>query len=467
MVVGARRWTWIVVGSRRSAGWTEPRDPFDPGVLSKRTAVFEVSHPTGQVTLGGVWQVLMLTTLWWWCSRLRFSRAMTRGRSRWTVAAVVVWVVAECVHYARQSARFTDFDSNRFLPTTPVLVNRCRAALLRQNPQLLERVRSLGLRQTHHLGTRDALEASLSFSSRPCTTPPPHQMSMGHTKLFWRYQPLCWSVLRHLIGWFGQCWLCQRLGFTRTWHQTEDGDYAVWSKVVEGTRPIVVFPGLGPGAVIYAGLGTRLGRTMHLIEVPNIYGPGQKGYRSDRQCTAQTVFTVVSSHVPDQQLDLIAHSFGASVATMYLNEAQARPDVLRPLQQAVFCDGCSHSVDFVRSNLYPFVDTTDYGRVGTQMSRLTHRLFVTLCTQNLEFQAWSKRFMVLHDCVLWREYPNVRMLHIYGTADVLFDVPYIRSRVRDSVNDESFLFLEHAAHGDSLFGASATFASIHQWLTPV
>jgi hypothetical protein len=82
-----------------------------------------------------------------------------------------------------------------------------------------------------------------------------------------------------------------------------------------------------------------------------------------------------------------------------------------------------------------------------------------------DFQAFGKRFYNATDGVLWREYHGVQMLHIYGTADVLLDVPFLQRRLCDSPT-ERFVFLEGVQHGGSLFGKRAheTLTTIRGWL---
>jgi hypothetical protein len=355
------------------------------------------------------------------------------------VALSLIGITAELMHYRRQARRFHLFENGRY--TTISLTDERHALneLVRKNPDLLERIQT-GFPPSKYIISQDDIDAALS-SDGPAL--PANRVSQGRSRLFWQYRPLFCSVLFHTVRRMGE-WYLQWLGFNRVFHMTTDGCYAVWSHVVPGTRPLLVFPGLGMGAIPYATLISGIKRTVYVIEVPNF---GGNAPLSDRQFTAETLCDVVDAYCPDHILDIFAHSFGTCTAATYLNESQDRHGVDMPIQHVVLCDGFVHAVDFVRSNIYPFVDDMDYGYDGRPL------LFgLKYAIRDIEFQAWSKRFHNLsHGTLCRKSYPNLRLLYIFGTSDGLYDVPYIRSHVCDSLK-EKFVFVEDGMHGDCIFG---------------
>ena len=226
---------------------------------------------------------------------------------------LAAYMFSECLHYVRQWRRFIHLDTT-LLPSKSRDVKAVVAIVLAKNPGLLQRLRTLDLRHTNHIRTPEDLNE--------CMTPwatvlrASHVLTTGGSRLRWRYIPLPLSGAKNLIRIVGELYV-KRKGFTREWHRTKDGYYAVWSKFVEGTRPIVVFPGLGLGAIPYATLATKLNRTVHMVEVPNF---GSATPLSPQPFTSETLYDIVSKYA--RAPDILAHSFGTCVATMFLNESQ-------------------------------------------------------------------------------------------------------------------------------------------------
>ena len=360
-----------------------------------------------------------------------------------------VYILAEFFHYLYQLRRFRHFDTMRE-PTNHSGGSQAMDEITRMNyGQLLHRVRGLGIRHVAHMKTHGDICAYM-LGNRHDTNYRPHVLTAGHSQLRWQYLPLAVHTTLKLVRLAGELVLFYK-GFRRKWHLTDDGYYSVWSRYVPGSRPLVVFPGLGLGAVPYVQLVSHFNRTVHLVEVPNM---GHATPYSNRQFTARTVFEVVSSYGPAP--DILAHSMGTATATNYLNEQEAHGSAPSPPQRVVMCDGFTHPMDMVRNHVYPFVDHVDHGSLlGQQLSSLLHRLFVTMGVHNLEFTAWAKRFHNIHDGILWRTYPNVHFLHVYGMHDHIYDVPYIRNNVQPLEN-ERFLFQPEGKHGDCLFDQSSS-----------
>ena len=377
----------------------------------------------------------------------------------WSVG--LLYVLLECVQYYRHSQHVARL--NRPCRHNSTQATEALAALVRKNggiQTVLWRMQEFGsVRSLKHIRTSADLERATASTASSNAPEPAHVWCIGRSRLQWAYRPMLMEGSLWCIRAIGELRMYQT-GFKRTDHPTIDGTYCVWTKRVDGTRPLLVFPGLGLGAIPYASIAASFGRTVHVVEVPN-FGPASS--RSDTHGTSHTLYTVVAAHVPDHTLDILAHSFGTAVATTYLNVVQLLSADALPVQQAVFCDGFTHSTDFVRSMLYPFVDSSDRGQhVGLHVSLLEYRIFLRFAMQKYEFATFAKRSHTLYDGTLWRAYPTVRMLHVYGTHDMLYDVPYIRSRSSDT-EMEQFLFVEQGKHGACLFGPRNVVAAIDTW----
>jgi pimeloyl-ACP methyl ester carboxylesterase len=228
-------------------------------------------------------------------------------------------------------------------------------------------------------------------------------------------------------------------GFSRTWHKTDDGYYSVWSHHISGTKPILFFPGLGLGAVPYAKFAKIFGRTVHIVEVPNI---GYSTPLSNRQATLKTLYEVVSKHVEDGT-DVFAHSFGSVMTAMYLNAIHDKP---HPQQNVVICDGFVNPCDIITTHIYPFVGLTDYSVIRKKPRRwYEFFLFVYFGIYNIEFQAWAKRFHNVYANTLWRCYPNTNINYVFSKHDILYDTEFI-------AENSDCVLLPKGGHGYSVFG---------------
>ena len=378
---------------------------------------------------------------------------------KWTLVAMV-YLVAEYRSYVRQRRRFVHFEQLR-VRMSPTERNATRDVMARLSHDLA-RLRDLDLRPHSCLRTsQNILEASkIPDDTEPRR--PAHEMTLFNTSLYWQYIPLpVWYGIC-LVRFVGEAYLRGR-GFARQWHSTPDGYYAVWSRHVPKTRPVVLFPGVGLGAVPYVEIAARLGRTVYMIEIPNL---GYSTPLSDRQCTASTLYDVITSHVACP--DILAHSMGTVMATMFLNEQRARGVSVTQQQHVVLCDGFTHLVDVPLSWVGAFMGWSDYRQVCRDKGAYVYLMWaiILVMLHNVEVQAWTKRFCFPHTSLLYHPYPNTHILHLYGSKDPLMDARYISEKHQD----ESIVLVEDGAnHGDILFHPSfrkRMWTTICAWLQP-
>ena len=245
-------------------------------------------------------------------------------------------------------------------------------------------------------------------------------------------------------------------GYTHRIHATEIGDYTVWSVVVPGSKPIVLFPGFGLGAVPYHRVLQKFGRTIHIVELPNLgfaTPPTAPGY-----LTSETLYRVVRAHVGNEPHDIVAHSLGSSPAAFYVNHQhtlQTTPEN----QTAVICDGFVCPVDAPLSHLYPFVDRHMYRDVTrTHVAPVPWRTFsgfLWAVVHDLDVTIFTKRVHNLYDGTLWREDYRTKIRYVFSERDLLYDVPFLRETVSRSdvdVDQNHFLFVPKTRHGGCLFG---------------
>jgi pimeloyl-ACP methyl ester carboxylesterase len=208
---------------------------------------------------------------------------------------------------------------------------------------------------------------------------------------------------------------------------------------VNGTKPLLFFPGLGMGAVIYGKFAKSLGRTVHIVEVPNI---GYSTPLSNSQVTAKTLYDVVSKHV-DDGTDIFAHSFGSATTAMYLNMIRDKP---HPTHNVVVCDGFIEMTDIVISQRYSFMDLSDYHSLRKKPKSWFYYWFIIdYVMHGLEFQAWAKRYHNIYTDILWSDYPNTNIHYVYSKYDILYDTEYI-------AENSDCTLLPKGGHGYSVFG---------------
>jgi pimeloyl-ACP methyl ester carboxylesterase len=351
----------------------------------------------------------------------------------------LVFGFAELVHQFFYWRRFTHFNNLRISNgESNDGFQTMIGALLDKNPNLFQR---LGLyAQTSHILNEDDLRDALTthYEERPV-----NKLQVGCSKLYWRYNPLMLELFMKSIRQIGNLYVRRILGYSRDWHLTSDGYYSVWTHTVKGTKPLLFFPGLGLGAILYAKFAKSLGRTVHIVEVPNI---GYSTPLSDSQVTAKTLYGVVSKHVADGT-DIFSHSFGSATAAMYLNMICDKP---HPMHNVVVCDGFVDIKDTVVSHLYPFFDYSDYACLRKKPKSRLYYFFMLYCAMHgLEFQIWAKRYHNIYTDTLWREYPNTNLHYVYSKYDILYDTEFI-------AKNSDCTLLSKGGHGYSIFGIKDT-----------
>ena len=346
----------------------------------------------------------------------------------------IAYGLAELIHQLWSIRRYNHFNNLRIsYGETKDDIRVMARSLLAKNPTLFERARLYA--HTSHV--RDEDDFCASIATRPEQTPA-NKLQVGCAKLYWRFTPLGFDVLMKIARQVGNIYVRHWLGFKRAWHKTDDGYYSVWSHVVNNTKPLLFFPGVGLGAIPYAKVAKSFGRTVHIIEVPNI---GYATPLSDSQATPQNLHSVVSKHV-DDGCDIFAHSLGSIHAAMYMNEIHTIPT---QKYKAIICDGCVNPFDIFTSHIYPFVGLGDLSIVRKKpKSWVEFMAFVYFCVYNIEVQSFTKRYHTFYNGTLWRDYQNATIQYVYSRHDILYDTEFI-------AENTDCTFLQKGGHGSSVF----------------
>ena len=306
--------------------------------------------------------------------------------------------------------------------------------LLKKNRLLFQR--ALLYKHAKHIrNENDFFEAMLPRKEET----PVNRLYIGSGKLYMRYLPLAITIFMKTLRQAGTLYMRWVLGYTRTWHKTEDGYYSVWTHTVDGTKPFVFFPGFGLGATPYAKFAKTFGRTVHIVEVPNI---GYAMSLSNSEATPKTIYEVVSKHVADGP-DIFAHSIGSTHTAMYLNMIH---DKDTPKHNVIICDGYVDPCDVLTNHIYPFVGFSDYHNIRKKPKHWSYFLgFLYMAVYDLEMQIVTKRYHKFYHGMLWREYLNANITYVYSKYDILYDTEYI-------AENSNCIFIPKGSHGYSIFG---------------
>jgi pimeloyl-ACP methyl ester carboxylesterase len=314
---------------------------------------------------------------------------------------------------------------------------------------------------TIHVADKDTMLDAMNVSVTDPLDPATHQCA-GSSTLFRQYTPVLFHWIRRTLYHAGTIAM-RRVGYTSRIHATEIGDYTVWSHIVPESKPIVMFPGFGLGAVPYHGVMTQFGRTVHIIELPNL------GHNTPQNApgymTGDTIYRVVRNHVGDEPHDIVAHSLGSPQAAHYINY-QHTTHTTPPDQTAVICDGFVCPVDGYISHIYPFVDYPMYREMMRHREKpfswFEFSNFLRFASHDLNLQVFAKRFHNFYEGVLWRDDYETTIRYVFGERDMLYDVPYIQSVVSKSyVERKKYLFLPKARHGACFFGKRRNETLVH------
>jgi hypothetical protein len=281
---------------------------------------------------------------------------------------------------------------------------------------------------------------------------PSNCMKVGNSKLYWQYVPFCIDFTMKMIRQFGNLHLLS-IGFTRTWYNTKDGYYSIWSFHKKNTIPIIVFPGAGLGAIPYGIISKTFNRTVYIIEVPNM---SYATPLSNSHCTSESLYNTISTHLQNNNYlkipDVFAHSLGSLHAAMYVNKIYTEnitsQNHISPKQNIVLCDPISCVYDTILSHIYPFVDYCDYKTNITKINNKFEFYNYVLMSHSTEFNSWCKRYHNFYDGTLWRDYSYSNIKYFYSKNDILIDSEYIISQMKPT----DYIYNEKGKHGSCLFG---------------
>ena len=379
------------------------------------------------------------------------------------LSLVACYGVAEISHYWKFVLRYHRFNGMRIARHTRDQLAQVATQLLAHTPETFQR---LAQYSATHVKDKESLVDVLHVDGHTPSISAT-QLSTGRSDLFRQYKPVLFDWIRRTLYQAGTIAM-HRVGYTSRIHATEIGDYTVWSRIIPDSKPIVMFPGFGLGAVPYHGVMTQFGRTVHIIELPNL------GHNTPQDApgymTSDTIYRVVRAHVGDEPHDIVAHSLGSSQAAHYINY-QHTTHTTPPDQTAVICDGWVCPVDGVINHIYPFVDYSMY----REMMRHREKPFswfefsniLRFVAHDLDVQVFTKRFHNFYEGVLWRDDYETTIRYVFAERDMLYDVPYIKSVVSKSyIERKKYLFLPKARHGACFFGKrrNETLNHIGAWL---
>jgi hypothetical protein len=248
--------------------------------------------------------------------------------------------------------------------------------------------------------------------------------------------------------------------FERTMYNTDDGYYSIWTLYKPNTKPIVIFPDLDHGAILYCNISKTFDRTIYIIEVSNI---NYTTPLSNSQCSSKNLYNIISKHILNNNHsdnydifpDIFAHSIGSIHAAMFINELYTKNDITKitnklSKQNIVICDGTSCIYDIIISNIHPFIQFIDYKKIKKVNNIYEFYSFIKFI-HTLEFNAWSKRFYNLYDGSFWRDYFHSNLKFIYSKNDILIDSEYIISKMTS--ND--YIFYDKGKYESYLFGKNS------------
>lgn len=343
--------------------------------------------------------------------------------------------IAELVYQVLKWRRYSYFDSLRIAcDVTSDEIWKMIRTIMQKNPLLLARCQ-LSQYTRHIRNEKDVYNALTSHVYEM----PVNQLQVGCSKLYWQYEPLLLNMFMKSLRQLGNLYMRYKLGFVRKWHKTDDGYYSVWTHTVDGTKPFVLFPGLGLGASLYARFAKSFGRTVHIIEVPNMSYPLTL---SSSHATSETIYEIVSKYVEDGP-DIIGHSLGTIHTAMYLNSIHNRDT---PKHNVILCEGFVNVCDTIHTHIYPFVGHGDFSSIRKKPKyQIYFNAFLYMAIHSLESQIFTKRFHTFYHGTLWRDYPNATINHVYTKYDILYDTDYI-------TNNSQCMYIPKGSHGYSVFG---------------
>jgi len=380
------------------------------------------------------------------------------------MTGLVCYGVAELSNYMKFVRRYHRFNGMRIANHTRAQIACVIDRVIASTPGIFERAKRYSV--THRITDRESLIDAMHVESNAMETSA-NELRVGRSKLFRLYKPIVFNWFISGLYHMGTIAM-RRAGYVRRVHATEIGDYTVWTRTVEGTKPIVMFPGFGLGAVPFYKAMKYFGRTVHIVEMPNL------GYStandSSGYMTSETIYRVVRAHVGAAEHDIMAHSIGSSPAAHYVNY-QHTDGTVPANQVAVICDGFVCPVDGITTHVYPCTERTMYNELiknkTVPMSRFEFFMFLWFVINDLNATIFLKRFHNLHDGVLWRDEYRTSIRYVFGERDMLYDVPFIRSTVeRMSVEQQTqYRFIPKASHGGCFFGKrrDETLSHIVRW----
>lgn len=367
----------------------------------------------------------------------------------------ITYSILEYWHYYKSVKRYNHYNNLRLPNIIPEdEMNKLVDVIINKNPKIFRRCQKFIY--TKHIKNKTDLYNAFFIDTKK-TEFPSNYMKVGSSELYWQYIPFCIDFIMKIIREIGNLYLSS-IGFSRTWYNTKDGYYSIWTFHKKNTKPLIIFPGAGLGAIPYGKISKTFNRTVYIIEVPNL---GYATPLSNSHCTSESLYDTISIHLQnnnpnyDTPPDILAHSLGSFHAAMYVNELYTKnitsQNQLLPKQNIVLCDPLSSVYDSINSHLYPFVDYCDYKTNIIRVNNKFEFYRYILLSHSLEFNSWCKRYHNLYNGTFWRDYSYSNIKYIYSKNDILMDSEYIIKQM----NPTEYILNTKGKHGSCLFGKNS------------
>jgi hypothetical protein len=363
------------------------------------------------------------------------------------------YMICEFGNYCRKSARHTYFSQMG-------ITHEKRVNCTLKPPQIAELRHSLPVdwyqRYVDVLESRgdivpkikDAFDdLHVMYAKYKSNNSDPHDIiTLGSGGMFWHYRPIAMELTIYCIRAVGEVYAQLCCGYSKRYHSTCDGVYGIWSFEVPGTKPIIFFPGYGMGAIPYAAYAKKFGRSVYIIEVPNL------GYinspLSDRHYTGKSIMETVHSAIGLQHHDVIAHSLGTCQATFYINAQIDTEHISVENQKVIMMDGFTTVHDMHSNHTLSVINRHDMNRLKIKLNRIEMCIFA-FWAHDLELQSWGKRCYMVYNGTLCRaDYKGIQFKHVLAGNEIFFDAKYIASKL----DPNQLIFIKNGYHGSCIFG---------------
>ncbi len=347
----------------------------------------------------------------------------------------------EFVHWTKQLRTYKYFNELYIEPLeSKAELIACIDTIISKDTDFFERTKLSSI--TSYVTNKEQMYNSLAYTRGSFT--PSDQLHVGSSRLYWSYTPLLMDLSMKQLRVLGEYYMYWN-GYSSQSYLTNDGYYNVFTyrNTTNTKRPLIFFPGLGFGAIPYVHVAKLFNRTVHIVEIPNFcYATPH----TNTHTTGRTLTKIVNRCVGNQEHDVISHSFGSFIASVYLNTSYKT----KQIKNVIVCEGFTNPIDVVMCHIIPFVNFTHFGHINVvTYSLIRFVIFLKLFVHNIYIHSYCKRHINVVTDVNWRDYGNIQIKYIYSENDELMDSKYIISKM---VNKEERFCIPKGKHGSCFFG---------------